>query len=137
MSIVKDIFIELDEEEILRLLSSRKGISRKKRQASKYLLEQIREVMKSALGIIKPIGMYDIFDSSSKALKSLDISLPFSAMDMIGGPLITPGSSLGSAPVAGMMSVGEFELPGKISAKKERQIRTIRIQNQIIVFIQP
>lgn len=64
MRLIKDIEIELDEEEILRLLSSKKG-NRSKKKASSILTDNIREAMKSSLELIKPKAIYDIVDSSS------------------------------------------------------------------------
>ena len=64
MRLIKDIDIELDEEEILRLLSSKKG-NRSKKKASSILIDNIRDTMKSSLELIKPKAIYDIVDSSS------------------------------------------------------------------------
>jgi len=64
MRLIKDIEIELAEEEILRLLSSKKG-NRSKKKASSILIDNIREAMKSSLELIKPKAIYDIVDSSS------------------------------------------------------------------------
>ncbi|MHA1345449.1 MAG: vitamin B12 dependent-methionine synthase activation domain-containing protein [Candidatus Heimdallarchaeaceae archaeon] len=64
MRLIKDIDIELYEEEILRLLSSKKG-NRSKKKASSILIDNIREAMKSSLELIKPKAIYDIVDSSS------------------------------------------------------------------------
>lgn len=64
MRLINDIEIELDEEEILRLLSSKKG-NRSKKKASSILTDNIREAMKSSLELIKPKAIYDIVDSSS------------------------------------------------------------------------
>jgi len=65
MKSIKDIQIELDEEEIIRLLSSKKGNRRKKKKISSILSENIREMMKSSLELIKPKAVYDIVESSS------------------------------------------------------------------------
>ena len=64
MRLIKDIEIKLAEEEILRLLSSKKG-NRSKKKASSILIDNIREAMKSSLELIKPKAIYDVVDSSS------------------------------------------------------------------------
>ncbi len=65
MKLIDNIQIELDEKEILRLLSSRKGNQRKLQKASNLLLEQIRETTIESLEIIHPKGVYDVFESIS------------------------------------------------------------------------
>ena len=65
MRLINNIQIELDEREILRLLSSKKGNLKKQKKVSNLLLEQIHEIKESALEIIQPIGIYDVFDSTS------------------------------------------------------------------------
>ncbi|MBY9000690.1 MAG: hypothetical protein KGD64_07240, partial [Candidatus Heimdallarchaeota archaeon] len=65
MRIIDEIQIELDENEILRLLSSKSGNRRKKRTASNILIENIRETMKFSLEFIEPKAVYDIVESSS------------------------------------------------------------------------
>ncbi len=65
MKLLDNIKIELDEREILRLLSSSKGNRRKQKKVSNLLLEQIRETTIESLEIIQPMGIYDVFDSTS------------------------------------------------------------------------
>lgn len=65
MKLLDNIQIELDEKEILRLLSSKKGNRRKDRKASSVLIDNIRETIKYSLEHINPKAVYDIVESSS------------------------------------------------------------------------
>ncbi len=65
MKLIDNIQIELDEREILRLLSSSKGNRKRQKKVSNILLEQIRETTIESLEIIQPMGIYDVFESAS------------------------------------------------------------------------
>ena len=65
MKTVENMQLTLNEEEILRLLSSTKGSRRKKRKASEEILQNIHDEMVSSMVLIKPKGVYKIVDSSS------------------------------------------------------------------------
>ncbi len=95
MKSIKDIKIELDEEEILRLLSSKKG-NRIKKKISSNLINDIRETMKSSLELIKPKAIYDIVESSSLKPKFLfkESEKTVLAVCTIGRDLENKGSKL-------------------------------------------
>lgn len=60
MRLLENIEINLDNEEIIRLLKSKKSM---KKEPSQKMVDDINHMKKSAMELIKPRGVYDLFDS--------------------------------------------------------------------------
>jgi len=64
MRIVKNFQIKLDEKEIIRFLRSENSNKKSSKKPPQSLIDELQEMMKIALKLIHPIGMYEIFESS-------------------------------------------------------------------------
>lgn len=65
MSIIEDFQIYLNDKEILRLLRSGNSIKARNREAPQGLLNEIKEMKEIAIDLIKPRGIYNIFNSKN------------------------------------------------------------------------
>jgi len=65
MSIIEDFQIYLNDKEILRLLRGGNSTKTRNREAPQGLLHEIKEMKEIAIDLIKPRGIYNIFNSKN------------------------------------------------------------------------